>query len=74
MPSQRSLSSHSVFLIPWGTPANKGLQSKSISYHQGRKQEYLISCTLPVLSFVLVPTYKDKDKENNMPELPLKLG
>ncbi|KAM1034505.1 hypothetical protein EV2_038981 [Malus domestica] len=74
MPSQRSLSGHSVFFIPWGTSASQRLQSKSISYHQGRKQEYLISCVLPVLSFVLVLTYKDKDKENNMPELPLKLG
>ncbi|KAM2270426.1 hypothetical protein ACFXTI_037874 [Malus domestica] len=43
MPSQRSLSSHSVFLIPWDTSANKSskakvfhimkVESKSISYH-----------------------------------------
>ncbi|KAM1271172.1 hypothetical protein ACFX2J_032019 [Malus domestica] len=43
MPSQRSLSSHSVFLIPWGTSANNSskakvfhimkVESKSISYH-----------------------------------------
>ncbi|KAM2920031.1 hypothetical protein COP2_041930 [Malus domestica] len=74
MPSQRSLSSHPMFLIPWGTSASQWLQSKSISYHQGRKQEYLISCVLPVLSFVLVLTCKDKDKESNIPEPPLKLG
>ncbi|KAM2565042.1 hypothetical protein TB2_013276 [Malus domestica] len=43
MPSQRSLSSHSVFLIPWGTSASNSskakafhimkVESKSISYH-----------------------------------------
>ncbi|KAM1940254.1 hypothetical protein ACFX13_027976 [Malus domestica] len=43
MPSQRSLSSHSVFLIPWGTSANNSskakvfhimkVESKNISYH-----------------------------------------
>ncbi|KAM2516194.1 hypothetical protein ACFX1W_028350 [Malus domestica] len=43
MPSQRSLSSDSVFLIPWGTSANNlskakvfhimKVESKSISYH-----------------------------------------
>ncbi|KAM1724217.1 hypothetical protein ACFX11_022681 [Malus domestica] len=43
MPSQRSLSSHSVFLIPWDTSANNSskakvfhimkVESKSISYH-----------------------------------------
>ncbi|KAM2462508.1 hypothetical protein PS1_013379 [Malus domestica] len=43
MPSQRSLSSHSVFLIPWGTSANNSskakvfhimkVERKSISYH-----------------------------------------
>ncbi|KAM1183937.1 hypothetical protein EV1_002086 [Malus domestica] len=48
-------------------------KSKRISYHQGRKQEYLISCNLLVLSFVLVLTCKDEDKESNMSEPPLKL-
>ncbi|KAM1681769.1 hypothetical protein EV2_040021 [Malus domestica] len=52
---------------------NKSHQSKSISYHQGRKQEYLISCFLYVLSFVLVLACKDKDKESNMLEPPFKL-
>ncbi|KAM1067540.1 hypothetical protein ACFX2B_022583 [Malus domestica] len=43
MPSQQSLSSHSVFLIPWDTSANNPskakvfhimkVESKSISYH-----------------------------------------
>ncbi|KAM0986119.1 hypothetical protein ACFX2C_013324 [Malus domestica] len=43
MPSQQSFSSHSVFLIPWGTSANNSskakvfhimkVESKSISYH-----------------------------------------
>ncbi|KAM2564730.1 hypothetical protein TB2_012993 [Malus domestica] len=43
MPSQRRLSSHSVFLVPWGTSANNSskakvfhimkVESKSISYH-----------------------------------------
>ncbi|KAM1156645.1 hypothetical protein ACFX2B_027115 [Malus domestica] len=43
MTSQRSISSHSVFLIPWGTSANNSskakvfhimkVESKSISYH-----------------------------------------
>ncbi|KAM2268906.1 hypothetical protein ACFX1S_046965 [Malus domestica] len=43
MPSQQSLSSHSVFLIPWDTSANNlskakvfhimKVESKSISYH-----------------------------------------
>ncbi|KAM2803075.1 hypothetical protein PS2_046299 [Malus domestica] len=51
MPSQRSLSSHSVFLIPWGTSANNS--SKAIVFHI-RKQEYLISCFLPVLLLVVV--------------------
>ncbi|KAM2201048.1 hypothetical protein ACFX1R_000926 [Malus domestica] len=37
-------------------------KNKSISYHQGRKQEYPISCFLPVLVFVLVHTCRTKRK------------
>ncbi|KAM1076379.1 hypothetical protein ACFX19_024320 [Malus domestica] len=37
-------------------------KNKSISYHQGRKQEYLISCFLPVLVFVLVHTCRTRRK------------
>ncbi|KAM1297327.1 hypothetical protein ACFX2F_024291 [Malus domestica] len=48
-------------------------QSKIITYLQGPEQDYLISCNLPVLSFVLVLTCKDKDKESSMSEPPLKL-
>ncbi|KAM1065479.1 hypothetical protein ACFX2J_025561 [Malus domestica] len=48
-------------------------QSKIITYLQGPEQDYLISCNLPVISFVLVLAYEDKDKESNMSELPLKL-
>ncbi|KAM1980927.1 hypothetical protein ACFX15_037489 [Malus domestica] len=48
-------------------------KSKRSSYHQGRKQEYLISCNLPILSFVLPLHGKDEDKESNMSEPLLKL-
>ncbi|KAM1903092.1 hypothetical protein ACFX13_040649 [Malus domestica] len=48
-------------------------QSKIITYLQGPEQDYLISCNLPVLSFVHVLACKDKDKEINMSEPPLKL-
>ena len=69
--SQQSLSKYSVFLIPWNPSANKPHQSQSISYHQGQKQEYPISCFFPVFSFVLVLPCKNKDKESNMSEPPL---
>ncbi|KAM1122864.1 hypothetical protein ACFX19_004412 [Malus domestica] len=37
-------------------------KNKSISYHQGRKQEYPISCFLPVFVFVLVHTCRTRRK------------
>ncbi|KAM1075293.1 hypothetical protein ACFX2B_019923 [Malus domestica] len=37
-------------------------KNKSISYHQGRKQEYPISCFPPVLIFVLVLTCRTRRK------------
>nr|CBL94181.1 hypothetical protein [Malus domestica] len=53
---------------------NKSHKSKSISYHQGREQEYPISCNLPVISFILILICKDNDKESNMSKPPLKLS
>ncbi|KAM2622309.1 hypothetical protein TB2_026944 [Malus domestica] len=50
------------FLPPNNTYANQPHQSKSISYHQGQKQEYPISCFFPVLSFALVLTCKTMRK------------
>ncbi|KAM2904962.1 hypothetical protein COP2_004621 [Malus domestica] len=53
--SQRSLSKYSAFFPPSNnTYANQPHQSKSISYHQGQKQEYPISCFFPVFSFARI--------------------
>ncbi|KAM1424374.1 hypothetical protein ACFX1X_017110 [Malus domestica] len=60
--SQRSLSKYSAFFPPNNTYANQPHQSKSISYHQGQKQEYLISCFFPVFSFGIVLTCKTMRK------------
>ncbi|KAM1083353.1 hypothetical protein ACFX19_022169 [Malus domestica] len=60
--SQRSLSKYSAFFPPNNTYANQPHQSKSISYHQGQKQEYPISCFFLVFSFALVLTCKTKRK------------
>ncbi|KAM1173033.1 hypothetical protein ACFX2G_023548 [Malus domestica] len=60
--SQRSLSKYSAFFPPNNTYANQPHQSKSISYHQGQKQEYPISCFFPVFSFALVLTCKTRRK------------
>ena len=69
--SKYSILSSSPKMIPdaWSTydPGGNGrlkhvlihsplLQSKGISYHQGQKQKYLISCSFPVFFFVLVLT------------------
>ncbi|KAM2483497.1 hypothetical protein ACFX1W_041120 [Malus domestica] len=70
---QQNISKYSVFFLSENTSSNKSHQSKIISYLQGREQEYLISCNLLVISFVLVLTCKDKDKESNISEPPLKL-
>ncbi|KAM2864075.1 hypothetical protein FF1_022780 [Malus domestica] len=48
------------FLPPNNTYANQPHQSKSISYHQGQKQEYPISCFFPVFSFPFVLTCKTR--------------
>ena len=40
-------------------------KSKGISYHQGQKQKYLISCSFPVLFFVLVLTRMAKWKKQS---------
>ncbi|KAM2590138.1 hypothetical protein TB2_042710 [Malus domestica] len=60
MHPQHNLSKYSALFPPDNTSANKPHQS--ISYHQGRKQEYPISCFLPVLIFVLVHTCRTKRK------------
>ncbi|KAM1709560.1 hypothetical protein ACFXTN_000044 [Malus domestica] len=60
--SQRSLSKYSAFFPLNNTYANQPYQSKSISYHQGQKQEYPISCFFPVFSFALVLTCKTRRK------------
>ncbi|KAM1665304.1 hypothetical protein ACFX13_045337 [Malus domestica] len=38
-------------------------KSKSISYHQGRKQRYLISCFSPIFSFALALACRTRRKE-----------
>ncbi|KAM2075373.1 hypothetical protein ACFX1T_038271 [Malus domestica] len=38
-------------------------KSKSISYHRGRKQGYLISCFFPILSFALALACRTRRKE-----------
>ena len=40
-------------------------KSKGISYHQGQKQRYLISCSFPVFSFVLDITCMAKWKKQS---------
>lgn len=59
---QQSISKYLVFFISENTSSNKSYQSKSISYHQGRKQGYLISCFFPTLFFVFVLTYRTRRK------------
>ncbi|TQE09225.1 hypothetical protein C1H46_005160 [Malus baccata] len=68
---QHSISKYSVFFLSENTSSNMSHQSKIITYLQGPEQDYPISCSLPVLSFVLVLTCKDKDKESSMSEPPL---
>ena len=46
---QPNPSTYSVFFFPENTSSTKSDHNKSISYHQGRKQEYLISCFLSIL-------------------------
>ncbi|KAM1736521.1 hypothetical protein ACFX12_014868 [Malus domestica] len=48
------------FLLPNNTSINQPHQSKSISYHQGQKQEYPISCFFHVFSFALALTCKTR--------------
>ncbi|KAM1794349.1 hypothetical protein ACFX11_034832 [Malus domestica] len=70
MAFQQTLSSHSVFFIPWDTPANNPsrakvfhimkVESKSISYHAFS------------LSFSLSLFY-DKEKESNQPAFGINL-
>ncbi|KAM1597851.1 hypothetical protein PS2_032712 [Malus domestica] len=38
-------------------------KSKSISYHRGRKQRYLISCSSPILFSALALTFKTRRKK-----------
>ncbi|KAM1242746.1 hypothetical protein ACFX2G_035066 [Malus domestica] len=59
----RSLSKYLASLSPDNTFANHPHQSKSISYHHGQKQEYLISCFFPVFSFTLALTCKTRRKK-----------
>ncbi|KAM1702565.1 hypothetical protein ACFXTN_025691 [Malus domestica] len=61
--SQRSFSKYSAFFPPNNTSANQPHQSKSISYHQGQKQEYPISCFFFIFSFALALTYKTRRKK-----------
>ncbi|KAM2208726.1 hypothetical protein ACFXTI_024676 [Malus domestica] len=54
MAFQQTLSSHSVFLIPWDTPVNNPSRAK---------QEYLISCILRVLFLVFVLTCRTRRRK-----------
>ncbi|KAM1099071.1 hypothetical protein PS2_005690 [Malus domestica] len=70
MPFQQTLSSHSVFLIPWGTSTNNSskaklfhimkVESKSISYH-----DFSMSFSLSL--------FWDKEKESNQLALGINL-
>ena len=60
--SQSSLSKYSVFFFFDNGHANQPHQSKNISYHQGWKQEYPVSCFFPVFSFALALTCRTRRK------------
>ncbi|KAM2882084.1 hypothetical protein COP2_015096 [Malus domestica] len=70
MPFQQTLSSHSMFLIPWGTSANNSskakvfhimnVEIKSISYHA-------------FSLFFSLSLFWDKEKESNQPTLGINL-
>ncbi|KAM1657509.1 hypothetical protein ACFXTN_041802 [Malus domestica] len=70
MPFQQTLSSHSVFLIPWGTSANN--QSKAKVFHIMKVESKSISYHAFSLSFSLSLFY-DKEKESNQPALGINL-
>ncbi|KAM1181523.1 hypothetical protein FF1_000094 [Malus domestica] len=73
MPSQQSLLSHSVFLIPWDTSANNPskakvfhimkVESKSISYHA-----FSLFFSLSLFFHLL-----DKEKESDQPAFGINL-
>ncbi|KAM2928454.1 hypothetical protein COP2_035701 [Malus domestica] len=50
-------------LHPMGYLCKQIFKSKSISYHEGRKQEYLISCILHVLFLVFVLTCRTRRRK-----------
>ncbi|KAM2615116.1 hypothetical protein TB2_029657 [Malus domestica] len=66
MPFQQTLSSHSVFLIPWGTSANNA--SKAKVFHIMKVESKSISYHAFSLSFSL-SLFWDKEKESNQPAL-----
>ncbi|KAM1270954.1 hypothetical protein ACFX2J_031826 [Malus domestica] len=70
MPFQQTLSSHSVFLIPWGTSAIN--PSKAKVFHIMKVESKSISYHAFSLSFSLSLFY-DKEKESNQPALGINL-
>ncbi|KAM1017230.1 hypothetical protein COP2_048053 [Malus domestica] len=70
MPFQQTLSSHSLFLIPWGTSANNS--SKAKVFHIMKVESKSISYHAFSLSFSL-SLFWDKEKESNQPALGINL-
>ncbi|KAM2938044.1 hypothetical protein FF1_037883 [Malus domestica] len=71
MPFQQTLSSHSAFLIPWGTSANNS--SKAKVFHIIKVESKSISYHAFSLSFSLL-LFWDKEKESNQPALGINLS
>ncbi|KAM1217175.1 hypothetical protein ACFX2J_013380 [Malus domestica] len=70
MPFQQTLSSHSMFLIPWGTSVNSS--SKAKVFHIMKVESKSISYHAFSLSFSL-SLFWDKEKESNQPALGINL-
>ncbi|KAM1349024.1 hypothetical protein ACFX10_003208 [Malus domestica] len=70
MPFQQTLSSHLVFLIPWGTSANN--LSKAKVFHIMKVESKSISYHAFSLSFSL-SLFWDKEKKSNQPALGINL-
>ncbi|KAM1125264.1 hypothetical protein ACFX2B_040085 [Malus domestica] len=70
MAFQQTLSSHSVFFIPWDTPANNPFKAKV--FHIIKVESKSISYHAFSLSFSLSLFY-DKEKESNQPAFGINL-
>ncbi|KAM1566672.1 hypothetical protein ACFX11_045921 [Malus domestica] len=70
MPFQQTLSSHSVFLIPWGTSANNS--SKAKVFHIMKVENKSISYHAFSMSFTL-SLFWDNEKKSNQPALGINL-